>query len=157
MRRQTVKRNAQLTSAALRAARHQRGFTLIEIMIVVVIIGILSAMIIPNVVGRDYEAQVSVVKNDLRSLGASLDLYRLDNFQYPTSDQGLEALITKPTGFPEPKNWKKYLQKSSLPKDPWGNEYVYENYDDSFELYSVGADGAEGGESRARDIRYDEE
>ena len=135
-------------------AKPQRGFTLIEILVVVVIIGILGAMIVPNVVGRGDQARVTAARNDLRSVAAALDMYHLDNSQYPTTDQGLEALVTKPAGFPEPKNYnpKGYLPKA--PVDPWGSPLVYLSTGDSFELYSMGADGAEGGDGLAADINY---
>jgi general secretion pathway protein G len=133
----------------------QRGFTLIEIMVVVVIIGILGALIIPNVVGRDDQARVTAVKNDIRSVGNALDMYKLDNFQYPSTDQGLEALVTKPSGFPEAKNYNPdgYLKK--VPVDPWGRPLVYINSSGKFELYSLGADGEEGGEGVNADVSYD--
>jgi general secretion pathway protein G len=134
----------------------QRGFTLIEIMVVVVIIGILGALIIPNVVGRDDQARVTAVKNDIRAVANALDMYKLDNFQYPSTDQGLEALVTKPSGFPEARNYNPdgYLKK--LPVDPWGRPLVYINSSGGkFELYSLGADGQEGGEGVNADVHYD--
>jgi general secretion pathway protein G len=138
-----------------RAVRTQSGFTLIEIMVVVVIIGILGALIIPNVVGRDDQARVTAVKNDIRAVANALDMYKLDNFQYPSTDQGLEALVTKPSGFPEPKNYNPegYLKK--IPVDPWGQPLVYINTGGKFELYSLGADAQEGGEGVNADVAYD--
>ena len=134
---------------------HSSGFTLIEIMVVVVIIGILGALIIPNVVGRDDQARATAVKNDLRSVANALEMYKLDNFHYPSTDQGLQALVTKPSGFPEAKNYNPngYLKK--VPTDPWGYPYVYVNNGDTFDLYSLGADGAEGGEGKNADVHYE--
>ena len=134
----------------------QSGFTLIEIMVVVVIIGILGALIIPNVIGRDDQARVTAAENDLRAIANALDIYKLDNFHYPSTDQGLEALVRPPSGFPEAKNWNPngYLKKP--PEDPWGTPYIYVASGRSFELYSLGADGAEGGEGYAGDLRYED-
>jgi general secretion pathway protein G len=132
----------------------QAGFTLIEIMVVVVIIGILGALIIPNVIGRDDQARVTAVRNDLRAVANSLDMYKLDNFHYPSTDQGLEALVSAPSGFPEAKNYNPsgYLKK--IPVDPWGTEFGYLNDGENYELYSLGADGAEGGEGYSADVNY---
>lgn len=134
----------------------QTGFTLIEIMVVVVIIGILGALIIPNVIGRDDQARVTAAQSDLRAVANALDIYKLDNFHYPSTDQGLEALVSPPSGFPEPKNYNPngYLKK--VPVDPWGNPFVYVASGRSFELYSLGADGAEGGESWNADLHFED-
>lgn len=131
-----------------------RGFTLIEILVVVVIIGILGAVIVPNLLGRPDQARITAAESDLRSIANALDIYRLDNFSYPSTDQGLEALVSKPSGFPEARNYNPdgYIKK--LPMDPWGSAYVYERLDDGFALYSLGADGDEGGEGLNADIRY---
>jgi general secretion pathway protein G len=133
-----------------------RGFTLIEILVVVVIIGILGAVIVPNLLGRPDQARVTAAQSDLRNLANALDIYRLDNFQYPSTDQGLEALVVRPSGFPEPKNYNPdgYLKK--LPTDPWGSPYVYERTPSGFSLFSLGADGAEGGEGLNADIRFED-
>lgn len=132
----------------------QQGFTLIEIMVVVVIIGVLAALIVPSVLGRADEARVTAAKTDLRAIANALDLYKLDNYDYPSTDQGLEALVSKPTGQPEPLNWNPdgYLKK--LPKDPWKRDYIYisPGTHGAFDLYSLGADGREGGEGYAADI-----
>ena len=134
--------------------KRQTGFTLMEIMLVVVIIGIIAALFVPNIIGRGDQARRTAVVNDLRGIGATLDLYRLDNAHYPSTDQGLEALVSKPTGLPEPRNYNPggYARKS--PMDPWQNPYVYINAGETFELYSLGADGKEGGEGAAADIHY---
>lgn len=136
--------------------RNARGFTLIEILVVVVIIGILGAVIVPNLLGRPDQARITAAESDLRSLSNALDLYRLDNFNYPSTDQGLEALVTKPSGFPEPKNYNPdgYIKK--IPIDPWGSPYVYERTEVGFNLLSLGADGAEGGEGLNADILYED-
>lgn len=138
-----------------RHRKHSAGFTLIEIMVVVVIIGILGALIIPNVIGRDDQARATAVKNDLRAVANALEMYKLDNFHYPSTDQGLQALVTKPSGFPEAKNFNPngYLKK--VPTDPWGTPIVYINNGETFELYSLGADGVEGGEGKGADIHYE--
>ena len=132
----------------------QRGFTLIEIMVVVVIIGILGALIVPSILGRADDARVTAAKTDLRAVGNALDLYKLDNFTYPSTDQGLEALVTKPAGQPEAAAWNPdgYLKK--LPKDPWKRDYLYisPGSHGPFDLYSLGADGKEGGEGSAADL-----
>lgn len=132
------------------------GFTLIEILVVVVIIGILGAVIVPNLLGRPDQARITAAQSDIRSLANALDIYRLDNFQYPSTDQGLEALASKPAGFPEPKSYNPdgYIRK--LPTDPWGSPYVYERTTEGFSLFSVGGDGAEGGEGLNADIFYED-
>ncbi len=132
------------------------GFTLIEILIVVVILGILGAAIVPNLMGRPDQARIQAAKTDLRSLAGALDLYRLDNFSYPSTDQGLEALVTRPSGFPEAKNWNPdgYVPRSPL--DPWKNEYAYTNNGSGFELICYGADGQQGGEGVNADISLDD-
>ncbi|MEQ8693316.1 MAG: type II secretion system major pseudopilin GspG [Pseudomonadales bacterium] len=137
-----------------RTRTNTAGFTLIEILVVVVILGILGAIVVPNLMSRPDATRVQAAAADLRALANALDVYRLDNFQYPSSEQGLEALVEKPSGFPEPKAWNPdgYIKK--LPTDPWGSKYVYERYDASeFALYSLGADGQEGGEGLNADIR----
>lgn len=132
------------------------GFTLIEVLVVVVIIGILGAIIVPNLLGRPDQARVTAAESDIRSLANALDIYRLDNFQYPSTDQGLEALESKPTGFPEPKNYNPEGYIKKLPTDPWGSPYVYERNEQGFALYSLGADGQEGGEGLNADIRFED-
>lgn len=134
----------------------QGGFTLIEIMVVVVILGIMAALVVPNIVGKQDQAMVTAAKSDLAALANALDFYRLDNNTYPSTEQGLEALVEKPSGFPEPRNWTEPYLRRRLPDDPWGNPYRYIATDRGFQLYSLGADGQEGGEGYAADIRYED-
>lgn len=101
----------------------QRGFTLIELMVVVVILSILAAVVIPRVMDRPEQARISAAKNNVRAITSALDMYKLDNYQYPTTDQGLEALVERPGLEPQPANWNRYMNK--LPVDPWGNEFRY--------------------------------
>ena len=128
---------------------YRRGFTLIEIMLVVIIIGILVAMIVPNIAGRSEQARKTAARTDIESnLGTALDLYRMDAGKYPSTEQGLSALITEPTAAPVPAQWNgPYLKKKTVPKDPWGHEYVYESPGthnaDSYDLSSMGPDGVE--------------
>lgn len=132
----------------------QRGFTLIEVMIVIVILGILAALIVPKIIGRPDEARVIAAKQDISSLLQALKLYRLDNQRYPTTDQSLQALVVKPTTPPIPPNWKNGGYIERLPKDPWGNDYRYLNpgAHGEIDVYSVGADGEPGGEGIDADI-----
>ena len=134
--------------------RRARGFTLIEIMMVVIIIGILLAVVVPNVIGVDDRARIEAEKASLRGIAQALELYKLDNRRYPSTEQGLEALVSAPSGFPEAKNWgpDPYLRK--VPLDQWDNEYFYLSEGRSFELKSLGADGSEGGEETDADISY---
>lgn len=132
--------------------RHQVGFTLIELMVVLAIIGVLAALIVPNVLGRADDARVMAARTDVGNLMQALKLYRLDNQRYPTSEQGLNALLLKPTTEPVPVNWKPYLDK--LPQDPWGRPYLYMNpgIKADVEVLSFGADGTAGGEANNADI-----
>ena len=118
--------------------------------------GILGAVVVPNILSRPDTARVQAAQTDLRALSQTLEIYRLDNFQYPSSEQGLESLIDRPSGFPEPKNWNPegYLKK--LPTDPWGSPYLYEKAGSSYSLISLGADGQEGGEGFDADIRLND-
>ena len=131
----------------------ERGFTLIEILVVVVILGILGAVVVPQILGRPDTARIQAAQTDLRTLSGALDVYRLDNFQYPSSEQGLEALVEKPSGFPEPKNYNPDGYVKKLPTDPWGSLYIYERNGNNFSLFSLVADGQEGGEGLNADIR----
>lgn len=144
------------SSALPRAPAASRGFTLIEILVVVVIIGILGAVIVPNLLARPDQARLTAAQSDIRGIANALDIYRLDNFQYPSTDQGLVALVSKPTGFPEPKNYNPDGYLKDVKPDPWGSEYVYERTGSGFVLYSLGADGAEGGDGLNADINYDD-
>ena len=134
--------------------RTQGGFTLIEIMVVVVILGILAALVVPQVMSRPDQAKVTVAKGDIKAVAAALDMYKLDNFAYPSTQQGLEALVKKPSGNPQPKNWNRDGYLKRLPKDPWGNDYQYlsPGTQGQFDLYSVGADGKPGGSDLNADI-----
>ena len=105
--------------------KRQAGFTLIEIMVVMVILGLLVAVVAPNILGRGEEARIGVAKTQLRNVSNALDLYKLDNFNYPSTEQGLEALVNEPSGSPAAKNWNKDGYLPSVPVDPWGNEYQY--------------------------------
>ncbi len=131
-----------------------RGFTLIEVMIVVVILGILAAVVIPKILDRPDQARVTAAKADIAVIMQQLKLYRLDNALYPATDQGLQALTIKPTTNPIPPNWKPggYLEK--LPNDPWGRPYQYLNpgLKGELDVFSLGADGQPGGEGNNADI-----
>ncbi|OEY67545.1 type II secretion system major pseudopilin GspG [Marinobacter sp. X15-166B] len=131
-----------------------RGFTLIEIMVVMVILGLLVAIVAPNIMGRSDQAKVTVSKTQMRNIANALDLYRLDNSHYPSTQQGLEALVRRPSGNPEPKNWNPDGYLKSVPEDAWGNPYQYisPGVEGPYDLYSYGSDGREGGEGDAADI-----
>jgi len=127
------------------------GFTLIELMIVIVILGIIMGLVAPNIIGRDDEARVDTAKIDIQTVGQALEMYKLHNGNYPSTDQGLEALVSSPSGSPEAKNWRgPYLKKAA--QDPWKNPYGYINDNGSPDVISYGKDGAEGGEGLNADI-----
>ena len=132
--------------------RIQDGFTLIELMVVLLIIGVLAALIVPNVLDRADDARITAAKTDVNNLMQALKLYRLDNQRYPTAEQGIAALLTKPAAAPVPPNWKSYLDL--LPNDPWGKPYVYLNpgVKGEVDVMSLGADGQPGGEGKNADI-----
>jgi len=132
----------------------QYGFTLLEVMVVVVILGILAALVVPKVMSRPDEARVTASRQDVASLMQALQLYRLDNQRYPTTEQGLQALLSKPESEPIPTNWKPEGYIGRLPKDPWGHFYQYLNpgVHGEIDVYGLGADGAPGGEGNDADI-----
>jgi len=133
----------------------QQGFTLLEIMVVVVILGILASLVAPQILGRADDARITKAKADITGIETALDLYQLDNHQFPSTNQGLEALVSQPTDSPIPKNYKQGGYIKSLPKDPWGNDYLYLQpgvHNSNYDLYSLGADGLEGGEGNNADI-----
>lgn len=136
------------------ATNNQQGFTLIEVMVVVVILGILAAVVVPRIMDNPDKARVTKAKQDIRAMESALNLYRLDNFSYPNTEQGLEALISAPSDLVNSSNFKQggYIRK--LPKDPWGSAYLYLSPGEHGELdiYSLGADGAPGGTGVATDI-----
>ena len=128
------------------------GFTLIELMVVLVIIGVLAALIVPNVLNRADDAKVTAARTDVNNLMSQLKLYKLDNQRYPTQEQGLNALVQRPAVGPAAPNWRTYIDK--LPKDPWGNNYQYLNpgVNGEVDIMSLGADGKTGGEGLDADI-----
>lgn len=135
---------------------NHRGFTLIEIMVVVIILGILATYVVPKIMGRPEEAKQVKAKLDIASLESALRLYRLDNGIYPTTEQGMQALVEEPETEPSPRKWHTggYLEKSRLPKDPWGYEYIYlsPGVNGDYDIISYGADGVPGGEDKNQDI-----
>ena len=133
-------------------SHRQSGFTLIEIMVVLAILAGLIAMVAPNIIGEAGAARVKTAKAEMANISQALDMYKLDNFTYPSTSQGIEALVSKPSGSPEPKNYKSGGYMKKLPVDPWGNEYLYFAKSGKFEILSLGADGEEGGEEDAADI-----
>ena len=140
-----------LPSLAARA-RRAAGFTLIELMVVLVIIGVLAALIVPNVLDRTDDARATAARTDVHNIMQALKLYKLDNQRYPTPEQGLAALVQRPSTPPVPGNWKPYLEK--LPSDPWGQPYQYLNpgIKGEVDVMSFGADGQSGGEGKNADI-----
>jgi general secretion pathway protein G len=132
----------------------QRGFTLIEIMVVVVILGVLAAVVVPKIMDAPDKARTAKAKQDIRQLEGAMDLYKLDNFNYPSTQQGLEALVSKPAGDPQPKNYKQGGYIKSLPKDPWGNPYQFlsPGVKGEVDIFTLGADNQPGGEGVAADI-----
>lgn len=149
--------DATRKNPALRRRRDsQSGVTLIEMMVVLVIIGIVAALVVPQVIGRPDEARVAVAGADMRTISSSLEMYRLDNRTYPTTAQGLSALAVQPTQAPLPVNWASGGYLPTIPTDPWGNPYVYRSpaENGTYELMSFGADGAPGGEGVNAEIRH---
>jgi general secretion pathway protein G len=134
--------------------RRQSGFTLVEIMVVVVIIGILGMLVVPKLLGRTGEARVTAAKTDIATLMQALKLYKLDNQRYPTTEQGLTALVQKPTTGPAANGWKEGGYVEKLPKDPWGNNYQYlqPGLHGEIDVFSLGADGQPGGAGEDADV-----
>ncbi len=134
----------------------EAGVTLIEMMVVLVIIAVVAAMVVPNVIGRPDQARVTVASSDLQSIAGALEIYRLDNRTYPTTAQGLEALVARPSIPPEPVNWASGGYLGGMPKDPWGADYIYRfpGSTGRFDLISLGADGQPGGSGVNADIIY---
>jgi general secretion pathway protein G len=139
-------------SSSLRRTPRRRGFTLIELMVVLVIIGVLAALIVPNVLDRTGDARAVAARTDINNLVGALKLYKLDNQRYPTGEQGLQGLIERPTAAPVPPNWRRYVDK--LPNDPWGKPYQYVNpgVKGEIDVFTFGADGVAGGEGNDADI-----
>lgn len=134
--------------------KKQKGFTLLEIMVVVVILGLLVAIVAPNVLDNQDRAMIEKTKADISAFEQALDMYKLDNHIYPTTDQGLESLVVKPEISPEPRNYRPDGYIKRLPKDPWGNPYQYLQPGEhgAFDIYSFASDGDNGGEGQAADI-----
>ena len=130
----------------------QQGFTLIELMVVLVIIGVLAALVVPNVLNRADDARLTAARTDVNNLSQALKLYKLDNLRYPSNEQGLQALVQRPAAGPQPQAWRPYLDK--LPQDPWGQPYQYLNpgVNGEVDVFSFGADGTAGGEGANADI-----
>ena len=137
----------------------EAGVTLIEMMVVLVIIAIVAAIVVPNVIGRPDEARATVARTDIRAIGSALELYRLDNRTYPTTTQGLAALVERPLAPPEPTNWADGGYLGALPQDPWGHNYIYASPGAGgagYDLVTLGADGQVGGEGVDADIAHGE-
>lgn len=134
--------------------RRQQGFTLLEIMIVIVILGVLGSMVVPNLLANKDRADQQKAMTDISALEQSLDMYRLDNSSYPNTDQGLDSLVTKPTASPEPRAYRQGGYIKRLPEDPWGNEYQYLSPGEhsSIDIFTLGADNQEGGDGLNQDI-----
>jgi general secretion pathway protein G len=136
------------------SARRARGFTFIELIVAIAILALLATIVLPRVIGRLDDAAVAKAKSDIAGLGSALNMYKLDNFTYPSSDQGLDALVSKPAGQPEARNWRAGGYIDRLPKDPWQKDYVYlsPGQHGQFDVYSLGRDGRPGGEGADADI-----
>lgn len=139
-----------------RNGRKQSGFTLIELMVVIVILGLLAGIILPRFMGESDRAKQGIARTQMATLETALKMYKLDNGSYPTTEQGLKALVEPPTAGTLPRNWRKggYLEKGKIPKDPWKNDFVYlcPGSHSDFDLTSLGADGQAGGEEFDKDI-----
>jgi len=135
-----------------------RGFTLLEMLVVVLIIGLIVSVVVYNVAREPDKARAKTTRIQIESFDTALQAYKLDNGHYPSTEQGLEALVEKPSGFPEPKHWgpDPYINKKKIPQDKWGNDYIYTNDGRNYLIISYGSDGEQGGEDVAADIRSDE-
>ncbi|MCO6056635.1 type II secretion system major pseudopilin GspG [Pseudomonas sp. MOB-449] len=139
----------------MRMHSQQRGFTLIEIMVVVVILGVLAALVVPQLMSRPDQAKVTAAQSDIKAIAMALDIYKLDNHVYPSTQQGLDALVSRPSGSPPARNWNPDGYLKRLPVDPWGNAYQYlapGSDGSAFDLFSFGADGRAGGDGLNADI-----
>ncbi|WP_075186984.1 type II secretion system major pseudopilin GspG [Teredinibacter haidensis] len=138
----------------MNVVNRSRGFSLIEIMVVLVIMGLLASIVAPNVMDALSSSKIQKVQADFANIETALKMYKLDNFIYPTTEQGLEALVSRPTSSPEPKNWRKGGYLPEMPMDPWQSGYLYSSPGDTkpYEIYTLGADGVRGGEDEAGDI-----
>lgn len=140
--------------SAVNPSRVSQGFTLIEVLVVVVILGVLAAFVVPRFLDKPGEARQVKARADIQALATALQMYRLDNFAYPSTNQGLDALVSKPGGSPEARNWRSGGYMDRLPKDPWGRDYIYlsPGQHGDFDVYSLGNDGQPGGEGENADI-----
>ena len=125
---------------------------MLEVLIVILIIGLIAALVVPNILSQQQKSSVNTAKIQISKFEEILTMYYLDNQHFPSSEQGLEALVTRPTGFPEPRNWGPESYMKKVPVDPWGNEYIYVNQDGDIEIHSWGSDGKEGGTGSKEDI-----
>ncbi|WP_297005607.1 type II secretion system major pseudopilin GspG [Thalassolituus sp. UBA6592] len=139
---------------SMRKATRQQGFTLLEVMVVLAIIGGIMALVATNLIGSAGDARVKTTISQIKLIEGALDMYKLHNFTYPTTEQGIEALVKKPTSAPEPKNYQTggYLKGNNVPTDAWGHEFLYFLDKGQYEIVSLGADGQEGGEGENADI-----
>ncbi|MCY0965496.1 type II secretion system major pseudopilin GspG [Parathalassolituus penaei] len=142
----------------MQSRKRNQGFTLLEVMVVLAIIGGIMALVATNILGGATDAQIKTTKSQMKLLESALDMYKLDNFSYPSTEQGLEALVQKPSTSPEPKNYRSggYLKGTKVPTDAWGNEFLYFFEKGKYEIVSLGADGQEGGEAEYADIVFPE-
>jgi len=149
----SISESSSSKSYARMGKRRQKGFSFIEIMIVIVIMAGIAALVGPMLFSRLDEAKIDQARIQMKGFSQALDIYQLDNYSFPTSDQGLESLMERPSVGQAPKNWKgPYLRGKKLPLDPWSNPYLYQSNGQNYEILSLGADGREGGEERDADI-----